>query len=741
MKHFSLLLIAALAAEKINTGSSIGSPRGSSRRYIIVLCLLLLLPFMSTTAVASHFKGGYITYTYAGGGQYHILTKGYWHKDEVGSIILRYEGTPKIDNSPRTVSKTLLPDGETVEHVQKQVVTWSKPGTYVAYWRTCCWDSGSNFNNNLAGVFATINYNPEVPSSSPRFTNFPFFNFTAGQPVSYRIGMEEPDGHEQEYTLVAPYNATADVYKELLESGFQLQKDGTILWENPIEGEWLVNVKLREKINGSFTGAYISWEIILHVGSAHGNRAPDFVPIQAKAVKVGGSLSFQIEASDAEGQVVKLTAYGTTFDQGATFTQTEQDRIAKGVFTWSPPQDAFGTYQVQFLATDNQAHALSSQLNVEITVVECNMFATNYSVLTNPCPGSSNGRISLGISEERFSPYQYSLDNGLTYQSSPDFENLVSGTYTGIVMDAIGCTSSPIAITLEEAPLPEVTLGLPAAVCADAGAVALTGGSPSGGVYQGSGVENGFFYPEEAGAGTHTIYYTYTDSNGCSNTASEELLVNETLIADAGDDVLVYYNSGSGAQNGGGTGYGSGNGKGKGKGAENGAGHDRSCATLTAGATGGTSPYTYAWSTGETSQTITVCPTETTTYLLTITDALECSATSQVQVMVEEVQGDKEEGTNKKSTTEPSTSMAALQAFPNPLTDDSQLTVTMKEADQITVEIIDPSGTVVKRLYTGHMKANETRSFSLNSKLGKKNLYIARVTGTKGVYHLRLMMK
>lgn len=38
----------------------------------------------------------------------------------------------------------------------------------------------------------------------------------------------------------------------------------------------------------------------------------------------------------------------------------------------------------------------------------------------------------------------------------------------------------------------------------------LEGGSPSGGIFSGVGVENGFFNPKSAGIGTHNITYTYT---------------------------------------------------------------------------------------------------------------------------------------------------------------------------------------------------------------------------------------
>jgi gliding motility-associated-like protein len=56
---------------------------------------------------------------------------------------------------------------------------------------------------------------------------------------------------------------------------------------------------------------------------------------------------------------------------------------------------------------------------------------------------------------------------------------------------------------------------------------------------------------------------------------------------------------------------------------------------LTAQPSGGAGPYTFLWSTGETTQSITVAPTTTTTYSVTVTDnCLHESATGSVQVTV-----------------------------------------------------------------------------------------------------------
>ena len=93
--------------------------------------------------------------------------------------------------------------------------------------------------------------------------------------------------------------------------------------------------------------------------------------------------------------------------------------------------------------------------------------------------------------------------------------------------------SDPITIgsdngtDIEIYPLPVVTQSTFTSQCSNNGTpFALTGGSPSGGTYSGIGVSNGNFDPSAAGAGSINIDYTVVDVNGCTNTASEIMVVN-----------------------------------------------------------------------------------------------------------------------------------------------------------------------------------------------------------------------
>jgi hypothetical protein len=164
-----------------------------------------------------------------------------------------------------------------------------------------------------------------------------------------------------------------------------------------------------------------------------------------------------------------------------------------------------------------------------------------------------------------------------------------AGTYTYTVTDSKGCTSD-VTITVAEPPLLTASATATEILCngetTDITVVA-SGGTPP---YTGDGV-----YTELAG----TYTYTVTDSKGC--TADVTITVDEPtqLELDLSGCSLVYA----------------------------GLGWDYACATIDGVASQGTPGYSYAWSTGEGTASITVCPDSTTTYSLTATDANGCSVT------------------------------------------------------------------------------------------------------------------
>jgi uncharacterized protein (TIGR02145 family) len=86
------------------------------------------------------------------------------------------------------------------------------------------------------------------------------------------------------------------------------------------------------------------------------------------------------------------------------------------------------------------------------------------------------------------------------------------------------CTSQDVKPLVVNA-LPSVTLQPLTNICQNAPPFVLSGGTPIGGTYSGTGVAGGSFNPATAGPGTFNITYTYTDANLCMNTAVQPITV------------------------------------------------------------------------------------------------------------------------------------------------------------------------------------------------------------------------
>jgi len=97
-------------------------------------------------------------------------------------------------------------------------------------------------------------------------------------------------------------------------------------------------------------------------------------------------------------------------------------------------------------------------------------------------------------------------------------------TLTYTYTDGNNC-SADATQTISVDAAPTVNLAAFSTVCVYNPSMALTGGTPSGGTYSGSGVTGGNFDPATAGNGTHTITYTYTDGNNCEGSATNTITV------------------------------------------------------------------------------------------------------------------------------------------------------------------------------------------------------------------------
>ncbi|MCB9233895.1 MAG: T9SS type A sorting domain-containing protein [Bacteroidia bacterium] len=213
------------------------------------------------------------------------------------------------------------------------------------------------------------------------------------------------------------------------------------------------------------------------------------------------------------------------------------------------------------------------------------------------------------------------------------------------------------------------------------------------------------------------------------------------LTADAGTDQTVYY------------GY-----------------SPMECTSLTATPANGNGPYTYLWSTGETTESINVCPTTNTTYSVTITDASGCQASDDVDVIVEDVhcgskvkmcdnhnrnkcvysyqvQSKLNSGwtlgyCNNKMGAEGESGVAlapdfeatsSLEAYPNPFEGATKITFNVTETEDVKVEIFSLTGKKITTLFNGKAEAYKEYQLDFNAGELPGGMYIGKMTSESGV--------
>lgn len=118
--------------------------------------------------------------------------------------------------------------------------------------------------------------------------------------------------------------------------------------------------------------------------------------------------------------------------------------------------------------------------------------------------------------------YTYLWSNNSTAE---DISGIGAGSYSCIITDANGCTTTTGA-QLTDPNAPMVILNLPDTQLCDFPVLfTLSGESPAGGSWSGTGVTGNQFDPSQAGIGFHVITYSYTDSAGCTGISTDTMEV------------------------------------------------------------------------------------------------------------------------------------------------------------------------------------------------------------------------
>ena len=277
-----------------------------------------------------------------------------------------------------------------------------------------------------------------------------------------------------------------------------------------------------------------------------------------------------ITCSNKDSITITITsAFNATFSYaGTTYCQGANNPLP--TFTGSGSAGAFSsTAGLQFANINTGEINLTTSTPGPYTVTNtiaaangCSAAAANFNIVINPAPTMqstataqvcSGSAVTITLSSTiSNSTYKWVASNNpntsgqnLTPITSSTLKDTITNTtngaeniYYSVTPTAIigACIGAPQTITVTVNPLPIVSFtGLVNNVCLNSSPQSLIGTpSGNGGIFSitgGNGISGNSYTPLLAGVGTHTITYTYTDANMCTDAYSQSNTVLPKPIA------------------------------------------------------------------------------------------------------------------------------------------------------------------------------------------------------------------
>lgn len=300
---------------------------------------------------------------------------------------------------------------------------------------------------------------------------------------------------------------------------------------------------------------------------------------QNDSLELQGSIT-NVKCNGGSDGAVYLTAIGGVPPYGYSWSN--------GAVTQNIVNVTAGTYGV----TVTDGVGCSTVDSFEVT--EPDSLLTSIAPTNVDCYGASTGAIDLTVTGGT-APYNFLWSN---FATTEDLTNIPAGMYTVVVTDANGCiTTDTVTITQN----PEIVISgtVTNVTCYGAGdgtvTVSVTGGVPPYGYAWSNG--DATATADSLTPGTYTV--TVTDSVGCTATADYDITQPDSLDISAIITDVTCAGDSNGAVN----------------------------VTVT----GGTTPYTYTWSTGATTEDLSGLAGGV--YTLTVADANGCTKVDSFEVI------------------------------------------------------------------------------------------------------------
>ncbi|HEX2898392.1 MAG TPA: hypothetical protein VHS96_01610, partial [Bacteroidia bacterium] len=306
-------------------------------------------------------------------------------------------------------------------------------------------------------LFIEANFRTGLGNSSPRFLNRPVGNFCANQPAVFSPNGFDPDGAAILYSMTACRQSLAS--SATYAPGFSFTNpvsSSTGVNLNPNTGALtftptnvgqvaIICVRADEYRNGTLIGSVVR---DMQINIVNCNNAPPVIaPLPNVVVNVGQTYCVPVNATDANNNLITLSAVSGIIPPGTFVQNTSSAGSATGTFCFTPNLSHVGnTYTVTVNAQDNACPSPGiGSVSFNITVpVPCNMTATASSTPTS-C-GGGTGSVSVSVTNGT-APITYSWTgpNGYTSFNASN-TGLIAGTYDVLVVDGNSCVANATVV-------------------------------------------------------------------------------------------------------------------------------------------------------------------------------------------------------------------------------------------------------------------------------------------------------
>jgi|GEM_PF-7114899 len=609
----------------------------------VATAILIMLILSAGRIEASHISAGNITYQAQGGGQY--LFRLTLYRDCAGvtmlpsEIIYAYSAggcAPDVSITVNLIPATgqQLPVSSCVqgancyeEYVYEGSAFLPACSDWEIFYTTCCRNLPDNIDNinipfNDFYISVTLN-NVSFPlNSSPEFNYAAIGTFCVNNNFFFDQGATDPDGDQLTFSLMGalgfdgfvktglfyniPYTAAAPL--PCTGALTMNAQTGLLSFTPSMAGKFVIVIAVDEfdAVSGAYKGTTMR-DMQVNISGNCNNIIPGIDPavvtngISANCgdTVINISLSSNIQcgtvAADGSDFIITENISGSNISTTAAYGNNCIIGLSNAVSILLTAPLQGGNYTIQIVNGNDNNNLLSEcgmPMNANNTV-QLHVSGTFNLSVTHADPTCNLGGSITASVPNLPGPFSYSID-GVTYGPSNTFTGLAAGSYTVYAQSGGNCTGSA-NVTLSSPSAVLLTVNKTDITCFQlqngTATATINNGSPpfqvawnTIPVQNGTGVYN-------LGAGTYTA--TVTDQHGCTASQTVTILQPDSIsVTTSLSDTIC-----------------------KGQSTQ-----------LNAEASGGSGPYSYSWTPAMQGSSISVTPSQTTTYQVNVTDMNGCTA-------------------------------------------------------------------------------------------------------------------